>query len=379
MRINYNTQAMNANNALTQSDSLVAQSIRRLSSGLKVSSAEDDPSGYAIFKRMSIQIEGLSNATQNANNGISVIETADGALSEISDMLNRMEELGVKASNATLTSADRRTVQAEVDQLSSEITRISKDTEFNGQTILDGTFDLKGYTNSNDVKVKYYNDEAAAGKYTIAGLSIGYDADGNIDISNSSITDTSGNPTTTIKDPDGNDMDVSITDAKNDIITLTGDNGFELKLQIENGQTSVSNLTVDMTGFGAMTTQIGAKEGQTLDIRIPEVSLENLGLDKIDATTESGAQDLIEKVKDAAESISSVRSRIGSYQNRLEHTVSSLGVTSETMTSAYSTIVDVDMAAETTEYSTNQVISQAATAIMAQANQRPSQVLQLLQ
>ena len=174
-------------------------------------------------------------------------------------------------------------------------------------------------------------------------------------------------------------MDVSITDAKNDIITLTGDNGFELKLQIENGQTSVSNLTVDMTGFGAMTTQIGAKEGQTLDIRIPEVSLENLGLDKIDATTESGAQDLIEKVKDAAESISSVRSRIGSYQNRLEHTVSSLGVTSETMTSAYSTIVDVDMAAETTEYSTNQVISQAATAIMAQANQRPSQVLQLLQ
>src|SRR5574344_2295467 len=190
MRINYNTQAMNANNALTQSDSLVAQSIRRLSSGLKVSSAEDDPSGYAISKRMSIQIEGLSNATQNANNGISVIETADGALSEISDMLNRMEELGVKASNATLTSADRRTVQAEVDQLSSEITRISKDTEFNGQTILDGTFDLKGYTNSNDVKVKYYNDEAAAGKYTIAGLSIGYDADGNIDISNSSITDT---------------------------------------------------------------------------------------------------------------------------------------------------------------------------------------------
>ena len=109
------------------------------------------------------------------------------------------------------------------------------------------------------------------------------------------------------------------------------------------------------------------------------MSLENLGLDKIDATTESGAQDLIEKVKDAAESISSVRSRIGSYQNRLEHTVSSLGVTSETMTSAYSTIVDVDMAAETTEYSTNQVISQAATAIMAQANQRPSQVLQLLQ
>lgn len=379
MRINYNTQAMNANNALTQSDSLVAQSIRRLSSGLKVSSAEDDPSGYAISKRMSIQIEGLSNATQNANNGISVIETADGALSEISDMLNRMEELGVKASNATLTSADRRTVQAEVDQLSSEITRISKDTEFNGQTILDGTFDLKGYTNSNDVKVKYYNDEAASGKYTIAGLSIGYDADGNIDISGSSIKDASGNPTTTIKDPDGNDMDVSITDAKNDIITITGDNGFELKLQIENGQTSVSNLTVDMTGFGAMTTQIGAKEGQTLDIRIPEVSLENLGIDKIDATTESGAQDLIEKVKDAAESISSVRSRIGSYQNRLEHTVSSLGVTSETMTSAYSTIVDVDMAAETTEYSTNQVISQAATAIMAQANQRPSQVLQLLQ
>lgn len=372
MRINYNSQAMNANNALTKSDNLVAQSIRRLSSGLKVSSAEDDPSGYAISKRMNIQIEGLSNAKQNANNGISVIETADGAMSEISDMLGRMEELGVKASNATLTDKDRKTVQSEVDQLKSEITRIAKDTEFNGQTILDGTFDLKGYTDNDNVKVKYYDDSVSAGEYTISGLKVTKDSDGNI------LAD--GTSYTGITDPDGNLMEgVSISDVDNDMITFKNDTGFELKIKVTGNTTDVGDVKLDLEGFGSMTTQIGSKEGQTLDIRIPEVSLEDMGIDKIDALTAEGAQKLIDSVKGGSEYISSVRSRLGAYQNRLEHTVSSLGVTSENMTTAYSTIVDVDMAEETTEYSTNQVISQAATAVMAQANQRPSQVLQLLQ
>lgn len=372
MRINYNTQAMNANNSLTKSDSLVAQSIKRLSSGLKVSSAEDDPSGYAISKRMSIQIEGLSNATQNANNGISVIETADGTMSEISDMLQRMNELSVKASNGTMTTADRSTVQTEIDQLKSEVTRITRDTEFNGQAILDGTFDLKGYTDNDNVKVKYYDDDAKTGEYDIAGLSISYNSDGTINEDASTLT--------SVTDPEGKTItNASITDATNNIVTITGDNGFEMKLQIKNGATNVGDVKVDAVGFGSMTTQIGSKEGQTLDIRIPEISLDDMGIDKIDVTTEAGAQDAITKLKSATEYLNSARSSLGAYQNRLEHTVSSLGVTSENMTSAYSTIVDVDMASETTEYSTNEVISQAATSVLAQANQRPSQVLQLLQ
>jgi flagellin len=371
MRISYNTQAMNANNSLTQADSLVAQSIKRLSSGLKVSSAEDDPSGYAISKRMNIQIEGLSNATQNANRGISVIETADGTLSEISDMVQRMNELAVKASNGTMTTVDRSVVQKEIDQLKSEITRVSRDTEFNGQTILDGTFDLKGYTDDNDVKVKYYNDEAAAGKYKITGLTIVRNPDGTIDPSTSSVG--------AVTDPDGNTMSLKIDSASNNRITLKDGDGFEMKLEIENGKTYINELNVDIAGFGAMTTQIGSKEGQTLEIRIPEISLGEMGIDKIDVTTETGAQDALSRMSDAMGYVNSARSRLGAYQNRLEHTVSSLGVTSENMTDAYSGIVDVDMAEETTDYSSHEVVSQAATAILAQANQRPSQVLQLLQ
>ncbi len=371
MRISYNTQAMNANNSLTQADSLVAQSIRRLSSGLKVSSAEDDPSGYAISKRMNIQLEGLSNAKQNANNGISVIETADGTLSEISDMVQRMNELSVKASNGTMTTVDRSVIQKEIDQLKSEITRVSADTEFNGQTVLDGTFDLKGYTSDNDVKVNYYNDEAAAGRYSITNLAVAYNPDGTINAGSSSVG--------TVTDPNGNTMSVHVDSADNNRITLKDGNGFEMKLEIENGKTNVADMTVDAVGFGSMTTQIGSKEGQTLDIRIPKISLEGMGIDKIDVTTKSGAQDALSRMKGAMEYVNSARSRLGAYQNRLEHAVSSLGVTSENMTDAYSGIVDVDMAEETTEYSTHEVVSQAATAVLAQANQRPSQVLQLLQ
>ena len=369
MKINFNASAVIANNSLTRNDNRLAESLARLSSGLKIVNAKDNPSGLAMSKRMNAQIEGIDTATQNAGDAISVIEIADGTMSEIHEMLQRMNELCVKASTGVLTDDDRETINAEVVQLKEEITRIASETEFNGQTILDGSFDLKGYTNDNNVKVAYYSDAVIAGDYEISGLNVTFDADGNIETA----TLAAGN-VTGVDVP--NDAAISLIDGN--IITIEGSNDFEIKLEI-NGAITEDPIKMDLTGFGSMDMQIGANEGQQLNIRIPEISLELMGISSIDLRTEEGAQDALSRMGGAIKYVSAARSSLGAYQNRLEHTINSLDISSENMTSAYSRIMDVDMAEEMTEYTTLQVLSQASTSMLAQANERPAQVLQLLQ
>ena len=377
MRINYNAQAMRANTSLAKADNLLTQSLQRLSSGLKVSSAKQNPSGYAMSKRMNMQIEGLSTATQSANDGISIIETVDGALSEVHEMLQRLNELCVKAANGTMTDDDRSIIQSEVDQLKEEITRVSKTTEFNGQVLLDGTFDLKGYTTNNDVKVQYYSDQVQAQKYVLDSLTVNFNADGDITaVSPATITGGTGFPANATVSYENNRVIISGKDDFEMILSITPP---EITPPATEGTKPFSKLTIDCTGTGALDMQIGANEGQSLAIRIPAVSLENMSIDKIHVRTADAAEASISKVESAIKFVSSVRSRLGAYQNRLEHTVNSLSVTSENMTKAYSGIVDVDMATEMTEYTSKQVISQAATSMLAQANERPSNVLQLLQ
>ena len=173
MRINYNVSAMLANNKLANNDNLLSKSLERLSSGLKVNSAKDNPAGLAMAKRMNAQLEGLSVANQSAGDGVSIIETADGAMSEISEMLQRMNELAVKAANGPNSDNDRAVIQDEVKQLTEEITRIAESTEFNGQKLLNGEFSLKGYVQGNlDVKVSSYSTEVTAAVYTIDELII---------------------------------------------------------------------------------------------------------------------------------------------------------------------------------------------------------------
>ena len=168
MRINYNAPAMRAHNALNIADNRVAASLQKLSSGYKVNSAKDNPSGYAIGRRMNTQITGVGVGRQNANTGISIIETADGALTEVHEMLQRMNELAVKGETGTLTTTDRMMLNQELQQLKAEVSRIAKDTEFNGQTLLDGSFDLKGYVkNDMAIKVGYYSDEVLDKEYII--------------------------------------------------------------------------------------------------------------------------------------------------------------------------------------------------------------------
>ena len=426
MKIAYNASAVLANNSLFRNNDLLSDSLKRLSSGMKITGGKDNPSGLAMARRMNAQIEGIAVATQNASDAISVIEIADGAMGEVHQILQRINELAVKASNEIMTNDDRKMIQDEIAALKQEITRIGQTTEFNGQKILDGSFDLRGYTNNVEVKVTSYSDYVPNGQYTITDLVVAYDHNGNI-----KLTDDDGNQLYSFAGT-GTLAGARISAADGNVITISGLKGFEIKLELRTTELAGNNagftfpspgnpdinppiapglprqfvyalsnaaaipalptvtppaatvntpnpLTLDMVGFGAMAMQIGANQGQQLDIRIHRLSLENLGISNIDLSTHEGALDGLSKMSGAINYISSARSHMGAYQNRLEHTISNLDITTENMTAAYSRIMDVNMAEEMTNYTTLQILVQASTSMLAQANERPSNVLQLLQ
>ncbi len=381
MRINYNVSAMISNNALSNSDNLLAQSLERLSSGLKINRAKDNPAGLAMSKRMNAQIEGIGVANQNSADGISVLETAEGALSEVGDMLQRMNELAIKAANSTMSDSDRATVQDEIKQLKEEVTRVSKTTQFNGQKLLNGEFAYKGYTNNLGIKVNSYTDRVPFKTYNFEELGLEKEVVDGVETGNYLLT--SFVP--------GDDFPEGVKATLEDnMLTIKGTEEFQMKLDLDEldleGATSVTYsgannnaLSVDCTGIGPMRLQVGANEGQIMAINIPDMSLRNYGIEDLDVSTLAGANEAVPMLDGAIEFLSSVRGKLGAYQNRLESTMESLDVTAVNMTAAYSRIMDVDMAEEMTTYTTNQVLTQAGTSMLAQANERPSQVLQLLQ
>lgn len=368
MRVNYNLSAITAKNQLNRTDDLLTKSMERLSSGLKLNHAKDNPAGMAISRRMNSQIRGLSVAGDNAMDAISIVETAEGAMNEIQDMLQRMNELAVNAANGTKTDEDRALLDEELQQLKAEITRIAKDTEFNGQPLLDGGFDLQGYSSDNNVNILYYSDEVTVKDYTLSSVETTTDAEGNIVVT----------AATLLQDGSENAFpeDAKIADIDGDVITITAAGGFEVKLQAKG---NAADVTMDMTGIGAMRMQIGTMEGQVLEIRIPTISLKHMGIEDTEIGTATDAREAMESIAEAINYISSARSRLGAYQNRLESATESLDINHENMTAAYSRICDVDMAEEMTTYTTQQVLSQAGTSMLAQANERPQQILQLLQ
>lgn len=398
MRINYNVSAMLTNNALANNDNMLSQSLQRLSSGLKINRAKDNPAGLAMAKRMNAQLRGLSAATTNAGDGVSVIEIADGAMSEISEMLQRMNELAVKAANGVLSSSgdvapdkrgDREIIQEEIAQLKEEINRVAETTDFNGQKLLNGAYALKGYTDNLDIKVSSYTAEVSAREYTIKEITIEPDeVMGGKEAGRYSVKvdfdKDNGNG--------GFPPDASAY-VKDNLLVIKAGGGFEMTLDLtavdyESADDAdypltivdgTSPLKIDATGLGSMRLQVGANEGQVLEVDIPRISLRDMGIEDLDVSTEESATEAIDRIDTALQYISSVRGRLGAYQNRLESTINSLDITSENMTAAYSRIMDVDMAEEMTQYTTAQVVTQAATSMLAQANERPSQVLQLLQ
>ena len=380
MRINYNVSAMLTNNALAKSDDALSASLERLSTGLKLNRAKDNPAGLAMAKRMNAQIKGLETANDNASDGISVIEIADGAMGEVSDMLQRINELTVKAATGTVTDDDREIIQEEIAQLKEEIERVKNTVQFNGQNLLDGTFNVKGYTNDKCIKVSSFSEKTPEGIYTIDSIEYAdeLDAENNPTGNKKVIAITLGAdfPPGVAAVPDG----VNETVAENGFVTIKGSNGFELTLDLNDApDDTVNNLKVEVTDVGPMRLQIGANEGQVLAVEIPPVSLRNMGIENIDVSTQEGAKNALGKMDGAIGFVSHVRGKLGAYQNRLESTVNTLDVSEESMTAAYSRLMDTDMAEEMVQYTNNQVLTQAGTSMLAQANERPAQVLQLLQ
>ncbi|SHH94497.1 flagellin [Virgibacillus chiguensis] len=268
MIINHNIAALNTHRQLSNNNGAVQNSLEKLSSGLKINKAGDDAAGLAISEKMRGQIRGLEMAQKNAQDGISLAQTAEGAMNETHAILQRMRELAVQSSNDTNTEQDRKELQKEVEQLTSALDDISTDTEFNTQKLLDGSFDA--------------------------------------------------------------------------------------------------------------TFHVGANEGQNLSLEIGDMSSEELKVNEIDITEQESANNAIETIQTAIDNVSSERSKIGAVQNRLQHTINNLGTSAENLTAAESRIRDVDMAKEMMNFTKDNILTQAAQSMLAQANQQPQGVLQLL-
>ena len=374
MKVNSNVQAMFAQSILSANEEKMAKSTQKMSSGYKLNRAMDNPAGMAITNRMRAQLSSLERATKNSKNAINAIQTAEGALSEIESMLQRMNELSIQGSNGTMSSSDRLAIQEEVDQLVSEINRISKNTTYNSQNLLDGTQDLKALSRpSKNISVRNYNELMDVGKYKISvgagGLVTSLTKDGaTIDIAAQEVVE--------FVDKDG-----KTTGYSTKIHTA---NGAELTFETK-GDSGATDVELDITGYGGMKIQVGAEEGQEIQVVIPEVSLRTLnfvdldGNRTLDLRTEEGATKAISQIASAIDYVSAARSKLGAYQNRIENTVTNLDVTTENLTESYSTIKDIDMAEGMVEYTTLQVLIQAGTSMVAQANEQPQQALQLLQ
>lgn len=450
MRVNCNISAIVANNKLGKAQTNLDKALERLSSGLKINSAEDDAAGLAIANKLHTQIKGLDRATKNSSDGISVVQTAESALNETENILQRIRELSVQAANGTNNDDDRKAIQAEIDQLTDEIDRIANSTEFNTMSLLDGTLSRRCYSNINDVDIISVTTSVDAAKYDINIVEVGTKATANVDLTllvgkegnitlndatikidkNDTLSDISAkfmgmcdianlsydssSNTISTKDygisqkieysstgglenvkcvnniKEGKDAKIQTVTTKDGFkdtatIAVNGNtavikdfNGFEMIVEL--GDKAVTgNVQLEVTDMGTMSVQLGANESQTLEVDIPRIDTHTLGIDNINVCTQKGASSAIEKLDNAINAVSAARSRLGAYQNRLESAVTHLESYKLNMTSAVSTIEDADMAEEMTEYTQQNVILQAATSMLSQANERPQSVLQLLQ
>ena len=221
--------------------------------------------------------------------------------------------------------------------------------------MLDGSFDLKGYSNTQAISVDYYKEGMKYGEYTLGNLKVEFEQDGSGTLK--SVT-RDGAEIKEIDDPDGNPIQIENVSISYDEVTLSGKNGFEIRFTVDKAEVdraaqpgTLTDVKLDLTGIGSMTLQIGANENQTLELRMPPITKKNLGLSHTDVLTADNAGKAIDEIANAISFVSNIRSSLGAYQNRLEHTTTNLDVTSENMTSAYSRIMDVDMATEMTKYS----------------------------
>ena len=405
MRIQHNIAALNSYRNLTGNNNAVSKNLEKLSSGYRINRAGDDAAGLAISEKMRAQITGLNTAQKNAQDGVSLVQTAEGALTEVHSMLNRMVELADQSANGTYDNAvDRANLQKEVASLKDEIDRIADSTNFNGINLLDGS--LSTSTTSTLNAPESTGKAAVDLKFTFADQFNGKD----INVKLTHKADGQG-PKGTIKATVGTDnvitleMDATVDHSASAIKEALANANITAITKKED-QAKMKSLLASATVTGAGTTALaGATDfaaatgtqtpakGKSLTLQIGDTSAdfnqmavsvgdmhgEALGIADIDISTQVGAQTAVDKIKSAINSVSSTRGDLGAIQNRLEHTINNLSVTSENMTAAESRIRDVDMANEMMAYTKNNILVQSSQAMLAQANQLPQGVLQLLQ
>ena len=489
MRIQHNIAALNSYRNLTGNNNAVSKNLEKLSSGYRINRAGDDAAGLAISEKMRAQITGLNTAQKNAQDGVSLVQTAEGAMTEVHSMLNRMVELADQSANGTYADeVDRENLQKEISSLKEEINRIADSTNFNGINLLDGSLSTSkldlGATSTLGGQSITVTENAATGttsQFTVGAgaataeqtLTVEYaDASGklhSVDLKyTSSTTDTDnakairdaianselasvfdiggtgkdftltskvtgegGAKLTGIKTTDRTTDAVkvgTVTDGKNATVTAKGQGAVAAGDKIVlNGKTyefvkdtstkpttdgataivvgadadaTIANLnkvleqdgikatknnndiTFSATKNGAgLTLQIGdtADDFNQMKVSVGDMHAKALGISDIDISTQAGAKAAVDKIKSAINSVSSTRGDLGAIQNRLEHTINNLSVSAENMTAAESRIRDVDMANEMMAYTKNNILVQSSQAMLAQANQLPQGVLQLLQ
>ena len=408
MRIQHNIMAMNAYRNYANNTSALSKNLEKLSSGYKINRAGDDAAGLAISEKMRAQITGLDKAQDNAKDGISLVQTAEGALTEVHDMLNRMYELAEQSANGTFEDGtDRKQLQKEVDQLKSEINRIADSANFNGIKLLDGSMSATKVT-----KFNYSATTSSAGvDVSIMADSVFGSTGNRIDL-NFKFAATSSTDKTGVKV--GKDGSVTITVANKD---KDGHTAAEIQALLAKAVASgtgvsadmlsaVQNATVSGKGItigtktkaswatlagttGTMSTNTGApltlQIGDTSDsfnqlrVGIRDCHVDALDLTDMKIRDQDSAAKALDKIKSAINYVSDVRGTLGATQNRLDHTINNLSVMQENIQDAESTIRDTDVADEMMAYTKNNILIQSAQAMLAQANQVPQGVLQLLQ
>ncbi|MCQ4994075.1 flagellin [Flavonifractor plautii] len=406
MRIQHNIMAMNAYRNYANNTSALSKNLEKLSSGYKINRAGDDAAGLAISEKMRAQITGLDKAQDNAKDGISLVQTAEGALTEVHDMLNRMYELAEQSANGTFEDGtDRKQLQKEVDQLKSEINRIADSANFNGIKLLDGSMSANGTTSisetsadaakaSVDVKITADSVFDSAGKRSELTFKLSA-----VSSSGQDGAEVNANGEVTIK------LKKKTLYTSEDIQALlskasaTGANVSKDTLE------AAQNATVTGSGIGKAsnagswtslaksTGAAQANQGKPLTLQIGDTSdsfnqlrvgiknchVDALGLTDMKIGDQDSAAKALDKIKSAINYVSDVRGTLGATQNRLDHTINNLSVMQENIQDAESTIRDTDVADEMMAYTKNNILIQSAQAMLAQANQVPQGVLQLLQ
>jgi len=391
LRINQNIAAQNAYRNLSVTDNQMSKSLEKLSSGYRINRAADDAAGLSISEGLRAQVGGLKVAVRNAQDAISVVQTAEGALNEVTSMLQRMRDLSVQANNASLDSDAKQAAQTEFEQLGAEIDRIGTTTAFGKSKLLDGNFGASnqatGTKSATFPTSVAFTIDSFDGKTLAAPISVSIAS--TTGLSAKELADkVNGQLATGLKANGLQPSDISIgatvaADGSGTTFNATGTKAFGFSTAATDLNIAATSSSVNASASSG-TFQIGANAGETLGFKIDEVSTKKLDLDTLDLRTPatsgnpSGAQKAMDKLDSAIKTVSSQRAVLGAYQNRFEHTINNLNVSVENLSASESRIRDTDMAQEMVGYTRSQILTQAGTAMLSQANQASQNVLSLL-